>query len=70
MAREQLGVAPSIPAHTATKKYVDDAVAGVSGGSGTSNLKVQATNPGLAVPGLWIKTYVNGDLEFFVEDGT
>lgn len=38
-------------------------------GGGSSNLKVQATNPNLVAPGLWIQTFPNGDVTFWVEDG-
>lgn len=33
-------------------------------------LKVQATNPGLTVPGLWIETKANGDVSFWIENGS
>lgn len=43
---------------------------GATGPAGPSNLLVQETDPGLAQPGLWVQTFPNGDITFWIEDGS
>lgn len=45
-------------------------VQGVQGAAGPANLKVQATDPGLTSPGMWVQTYGNGDIALWIEDGS
>lgn len=56
----------------------DQGIQGIQGppgppGSGGGNVAVQATNPALAAPGLWIQTGLGPggtDMTFWVEDGS
>jgi hypothetical protein len=42
---------------------------GPQGPAGPQNLFVQATDPGMTSPGLWIQTGPGGEISFWVEDG-
>jgi hypothetical protein len=43
---------------------------GAPGAAGPANLKVQATDPALTQPGMWVQTYGNGDIALWIEDGS
>lgn len=47
----------------------DTGARGTTGAAGPSNLVIAQDDPQLAMAGLWIQTFVNGDLTFWVEDG-
>lgn len=44
-------------------------VPGPQGPKGNDNLVVSPTNPNLTEPGLWIQTFEDGSISFWVEDG-
>lgn len=41
---------------------------GATGAAGPNNLRVQTTNPGLAIPGMWVDTS-GGNISLWIEDG-